>query len=123
MKKLLLPVLALIVLAGTIFSASNSLAQSDCLMPDVEVFLSDTMGNPLFFTSLSAVNQDLLSVQNPTIIKFNDNGIPPVAITYEESGVSSAVNTLCLGETNVNPEHDITNNGIKSRLGVAVYLC
>lgn len=124
MKKLLLTVLALIVMAGTIFAPSKAWSQSDCLIEDA-YFQSDYLGDGLITTAIcpaSAVIQENVLQNNNIAEKTIVYDLTPVATTPEELGVSSWPSISCSMCSTVNSEHDITDYRLGEKR-VAILLC
>ncbi len=125
MKKLCLFVLALIVLAGTLFAPSKAWSQSDCLYSEA-CFLSGYSSEGDVIADSQAI---LTTYQEKTILVGQlenyslYNGISPVPVTYEELGVSSWYTISCLNyDTLGNPLNVITYNEI-NRLRINNQLC
>lgn len=123
MKKLLLTVLALIVMAGAVFASSPAWSQSDCLGQDV-VYLSGDFGEASIVTALcpaSAVIQENI-LQNTSTDKTYCYEQSPAAVTCEELEVSSWYSISGADRNTVNPKNDIADNRPGEKR-VAILLC
>lgn len=124
MKKLSLTVLALIVMAGTIFASSSAWS----FTPDLteECFLSDYSAEGVAdLRTVEAVDQDFSILQ----AQYNENKtsggnalIHSGSVINEELAVSSWSSISETRCNTVNPVYDITDNG-SSQKRVDVRLC